>query len=235
MAKAVIFCDGASKGNPGPGGWGAVVLKGKNVKEIGGADNHTTNNAMELTAAIESLREVNLSEAILYTDSSYLINGITKWVYLWEKNGWKTKNKKKVANFWLWEALLIEAGKVAVTWKHVSGHSGIKGNERADKIASSFAGGRIPKLFEGDIKDYKIDPLDTTADKEKKERHKKEKSRKKGPIYSYVSLVNGRLKIFKTWEECEKQVKGKSNARYKRVGSKEEEKEIVSEFLKSAE
>ncbi|MCK5059558.1 MAG: ribonuclease HI [Candidatus Pacebacteria bacterium] len=241
MTKTIIFCDGASKGNPGPGGWGAVIVYpehsrggGEKVKEIGGGKKHTTNNAMELTAALEGLRATSSFKVLVYTDSSYLINGITKWIYLWEKNGWKTRDKKEVANSLLWEALVIEARKKQIEWKHVSGHSGVWGNERADEIASAFAEGAQPKLFSGNLKNYGADPLKIVVDKVKKEKRDKKRSRKNGPIYSYVSLVNGVLKIHKTWGECEKRVKGKSNARFKRVGSAEEEKEIADEFLNTA-
>src|SRR3989344_5790793 len=102
MGKIVIFSDGASKGNPGPGGWAAVVV------ELGGFEKHTTNNRMELLAAIEGLRAANTEpagERTVYTDSSYVINGITKWVKGWKKNGWKTKEKKSVINQDLWQAL----------------------------------------------------------------------------------------------------------------------------------
>lgn len=239
MATATIFCDGASKGNPGPGGWGAVVVypersrgvDGKAVKEIGGAQAHTTNNAMELTAAIEGLRAVSSKEVTVYTDSAYVVEGITKWVHQWEKNGWKTRKNEEISNFWLWEALMIEAGEKKVEWKRVSGHSGVWGNERADAIAQSFATKRVPKLFVGELSKYHGKPFDIAVDTKKKEAKDEKRARQNIKAYSYVSLVNGILKVHKTWAECEREVKGKSNARFKKAVSAGEEKEIKREFL----
>ena len=230
MRKTIIFCDGASKGNPGSGGWGALILEGKRVKEIGGGEKYTTNNAMELTAAAKAL-EIVFSPVIVYTDSRYLIGGATKWVSRWEKEEWKTKSKREVANLSLWKKLAKLSKEKQVEWRHVSGHSGVWGNERTDEIASAFAEGTRRTLFVGNLKDYGADPFKIVVDRAKKERRDKKRSRRDSPAYSYISLVNKVLKIHKTWKECEKRVKGKTNARFKKAVSKKEEKEIVEEFL----
>ncbi len=159
ISKIIIFSDGSSSGNPGPGGWGAIVsMPDGSVVEIGGAKKYTTNNRMELTGAIKALQFVGKSfgEIILNTDSSYLINGITKWIYGWRKNNWKNSAKKPVLNRDLWEELMEASKGKNIIWNHVAGHAGIAGNERCDEIATSFAYGKFPRLFCGKIADYGI-------------------------------------------------------------------------------
>jgi len=134
----LIYTDGACSGNPGPGGWGAVLIKGDDHrKELNGGEADTTNNRMELTAAIEALRALKTvpSEVILYTDSNYVKGGITGWITNWKKNGWKTANKKPVKNADLWEQLDEIEAKHNVTWRWVKGHAGHPENERADELA----------------------------------------------------------------------------------------------------
>ncbi|MCF8607661.1 ribonuclease HI [Gordonia sp. HY442] len=140
-AKTVeISTDGACLGNPGPGGWGAILRYGDVEKELSGAEPDTTNNRMELTAAIKALNALTRpSTVILYTDSSYVRNGITKWVAGWVRNGWKNASKQPVKNTDLWQAL-IEAEKVhTVEWRWVKGHAGDKYNEIADTLATTAA------------------------------------------------------------------------------------------------
>ena len=132
-----IFTDGACKGNPGPGGWGAVLKYGDNVKEIKGAAQDTTNNIMELTAVIEALRSLTRScEIIITTDSNYVKDGITEWIHQWKKKGWKTAGKKMVKNKVLWEKLETETQRHEIKWEWVKGHSGHPENERADELAN---------------------------------------------------------------------------------------------------
>jgi ribonuclease HI len=131
-----IFTDGACKGNPGPGGWGTILRYGSRVKELHGGEPETTNNRMELMAAIQGLESLTRPSAVqLYTDSVYLINGITKWVAGWKRNGWKTKDKKPVKNVDLWTRLEEATTKHDVTWQWVKGHAGHPENERADELA----------------------------------------------------------------------------------------------------
>ncbi|WLP93112.1 ribonuclease HI [Gordonia sp. NB41Y] len=135
-----ISTDGACLGNPGPGGWGAVLRYKGHEREISGADPDTTNNKMELTAAIEGLAALTRSSSVvLYTDSSYVRNGITKWVAGWQSNGWKTKDKKPVKNADLWRRLVEEEKRHQVTWRWVKGHNGDHYNEIADQLATSAA------------------------------------------------------------------------------------------------
>ncbi|MCF8467533.1 MAG: ribonuclease HI [Sneathiella sp.] len=134
----VIYTDGACSGNPGPGGWGALLqYKGK-TKEICGGEAETTNNRMELTAAIEAINSLKRGSVIeLHTDSTYVKDGITKWMANWKKNGWKTAAKKPVKNQDLWQALDDAISSHHIRWKWVKGHAGDPGNEKADELANA--------------------------------------------------------------------------------------------------
>lgn len=221
-----IFTDGSSRGNPGPGGWGAIIISDDLVKEIGGREEKTTNNRMELTAVISSLESVsNEHEITIYTDSAYVLNGITRWVKGWQKNNWKTSQKEDVLNKDLWEKLVSLTVHRVIYWKLVKGHSGTAGNERCDAIATSFADNNPVILYSGSKERYGVN-LSLSPTSEIGER--KTKSRSKA--YSYVSLVDGEIKIHKTWEECKKRVSGVALAKYKKSVSPENEKEIIEEF-----
>ena len=135
--KVQIFTDGACKGNPGPGGWGAILRFKDNEKEINGYESLTTNNIMELMAVIESLKAISKPfEIEITTDSKYVKNGITSWIHNWKKNGWKTAAKKPVKNKELWIELDYLIQKHNISWKWVKGHSGHVENERADELAN---------------------------------------------------------------------------------------------------
>jgi ribonuclease HI len=135
--KIIIYTDGACSGNPGPGGWGALLLSGGNEKEISGGAFETTNNQMELQAATEALNALkSSSEIILYTDSKYVLQGITEWIHNWKKNNWRTAARKPVKNAEYWQALDLARTSHDVTWKWVKGHAGDAGNERADELAN---------------------------------------------------------------------------------------------------
>ena len=137
MNKVEIFTDGACKGNPGPGGWGAILRYGTTEKEIYGASKNTTNNIMELTAVIESLKNLNKPcELIITTDSKYVKNGTTEWIHNWKKNGWRTAAKKEVKNKELWIELDSLIQIHSISWDWVKGHSGHPENERADLLAN---------------------------------------------------------------------------------------------------
>lgn len=138
LPRVAIFTDGACKGNPGPGGWGAILRFGAQEKELNGADALTTNNRMELQAAISGLTALTRPCRVdLTTDSVYVRDGITKWVHGWQRNGWKTADKKPVKNADLWQALLAAARPHQVTWHWVKGHAGHAENERADALANA--------------------------------------------------------------------------------------------------
>ena len=136
MSKIHIFTDGACSGNPGPGGWGAVIQVDGQERELMGGDPSTTNNRMELTAAIEAIKTIPEGSTIdLFTDSTYVRDGITVWTPKWIQNGWKTSQNKPVKNQDLWEILCAEAKKHKIVWHWVKAHAGHKENERADFLA----------------------------------------------------------------------------------------------------
>ena len=137
MSEVVIYTDGACKGNPGPGGWGAWLRSGEHEKELWGGEKLTTNNRMELTAVIEALASLKRRCTVaLYTDSEYVRNGITTWIHGWKKRGWLTADKKPVKNVELWQRLETLTAGHDVKWHWVKGHSGDPGNERADRLAN---------------------------------------------------------------------------------------------------
>ncbi|NND80902.1 MAG: ribonuclease HI [Gammaproteobacteria bacterium] len=138
MSKSIeIYTDGACRGNPGPGGWGALLLYGDQQKELSGGEAETTNNRMELLAAINALRALKRgSELTLYTDSQYVRRGITEWIDNWKQRGWKTAAKKPVKNADLWKLLDEEVARHKIHWVWVKGHAGNSGNERADELAN---------------------------------------------------------------------------------------------------
>jgi ribonuclease HI len=140
LPSVEIFTDGACKGNPGPGGWGAVIRSGAHEKEISGGEALTTNNRMELLAAIRALEALNRPcEVALHTDSIYVRDGISKWIHGWKRNGWKTADRKPVKNAELWQELLDAAEPHRIDWRWVKGHSGHPENERADRLACDAA------------------------------------------------------------------------------------------------
>ena len=132
-----IYTDGACRGNPGPGGWGALLLYGEHRKTLHGGEPETTNNRMELRAAIEALNALKgAREVILHTDSKYVMDGIMKWMPAWKKRGWETANKKPVKNQDLWQALDEAVSRHEIKWNWVRGHTGVDGNEEADALAN---------------------------------------------------------------------------------------------------
>lgn len=216
-----IFTDGAARGNPGPGGWGAIVADDSLVYELGGREDHTTNNRMELLAAASALESISGHEATVVTDSAYVLNGITRWVKGWQRNGWKTSTKEEVLNRDFWERLVAATEHKNLEWRLVKGHAGHGANERCDAIATAFADGRSVVLYRGAPSRYGVrldgDLADHTA-------------KSKSKAYSYVSMVDGIIETHKTWEECKRRVHGASGARYKKSASPEEEMAILQEF-----
>lgn len=240
----ICFTDGASRGNPGLGGWGAVVIVKDNsgetrVIERGGFDAYTTNNAMEMTAVVAALTEAvahKNKNVEIFTDSSYLINGITKWIHGWKKNGWKTKTGDDVKNSVLWEEIDTLVSKLDVTFTWVAGHSGTAGNERCDAIATQCAYSQIAHNATADLEVYQnkitqlfdsdgvlhIVPHDATS--------ARKKSSSNAKAHSYVSMVDGQIQTHATWADCEARVKGTKGARYKKALSAEDETKLIKEF-----
>ena len=135
--EVIIYTDGACKGNPGPGGWGVLMISGEHRRELCGGESLTTNNRMELTAAIEALRALKRpTNARLFTDSSYVKQGIETWIHGWKRNGWRTSDKKPVKNSDLWQTLDALVATQKVEWRWVKGHSGDPGNDRADALSN---------------------------------------------------------------------------------------------------
>ena len=148
----IIHTDGACSGNPGPGGWGAVLQYGKTVKELKGGAPLTTNNKMELTAAIEALNLLKRPCAIeLHTDSNYVKDGLTKWIHGWKRNGWRTADKKPVKNAELWQALDAATQRHTINWHWVKGHAGDEMNERADQLANEGMAPFKPRKRKPDV------------------------------------------------------------------------------------
>ena len=237
MSKIIIYTDGASKGNPGRGGWGALIADVKEVVELGGAEAHTTNNRMELRAGSEALdyaKMFDAAEITLYTDSAYVINGATMWGNGWNARGWMTKDKKPVLNRDMWEPLLalVESFAGRIRWENVGGHIGVAGNERVDAIADAFAFGQHTDLYAGPRESYKIDVTDLSFDEEKKKARGESRDRSKQKAYSYVSAVDGKIEVHKTWAECEARVRGKK-ARFKKALSAVDETAIIRDFRAS--
>ncbi len=242
----VIFTDGACSGNPGPGGWGSIVaFPDGTVKEIGGNNQDTTNNRMELAATIHALQLLKpplTCNVVIYTDSVYVIRGITQWIFGWKARGWKSAEGKDVANREHWEELLRQVTLIkpaTISWKYVRGHSGYAGNERCDTIAVAQSKGKHEPLYSGPLDGYFVDLTDLPDEEPLPEAKKAGSSsssssssgRGNAPAkISYLSYQNGVVKRHLTWAACEKQVKGQSNTKFKKAKSPAEELEILASW-----
>lgn len=231
--RVIIFTDGAAKGNPGPGGWGAILCDGDTVTELGGSSPSTTNNRMEMEAAIRALQHLGKAAApiTVFTDSTYLIHGITKWIHGWRRRDWKTAQGGDVLNRDLWERLdsLAHAAAAKVSWTYVPGHAGIPGNERADTIASELALGHPVDLYRGARGGYAVDLTPPGgAGRSASQPTGTTRKARSGKAYSYLSLVGGVAERHRTWAECERRVRGVSGARFKKAVSAEDEALILA-------
>ncbi len=220
--KNVVFSDGACSGNPGPGGWGAIVvlkagLPSAQVKELAASDPETTNNRMEMLGAIHGIEFVikalssdkappNLNVTVV-TDSNYLIKGAEQWVQGWHRRGWQTADGKPVKNQDLWEKVMALKKLVRVEWLHVPGHSGIAGNERCDQLAVAMAKDLSIDLYHGSEAKYGIDPFHFEASDN-------------FPIY--LVKEGSRVLSFSAWTACERYVKGKAHLKFKKVKNRSE-------------
>ena len=224
----VAHTDGSCLGTPGPGGWGVhIEFPDGRVVEMGGGEDFTTNNRMELRAAIEAARAMDgLPSGTIITDSQYVKRGITEWMNGWKRKGWITSTGAPVVNRDLWEELDRESGP-HITWEWTRGHSGDLGNERCDEIAGWFsksvaalrAPGRafVPRGSAGA-------PAAASAFSGRPA------GRGNPPGTSYVSVVDGIVKRHATWPECEARVRGVGRARYKKVRSPQEEREVLQKW-----
>lgn len=242
----LAYTDGASSGNPGPGGWGTILrFPDDRVRELGGGERRTTNNRMELAAVIAALEATAEHDApiLILTDSTYVRKGITEWITGWIRKGWKTSTGNPVANQDQWEMLhaltRARTGDRAVSWRYVAGHAGIPGNERADEIAVAYTKDQVPDLYDGPASGYTVDlipPEDAPegrrsvrrapAGSASAGRPSGKKKGRSGKAYSYLSLVDGVLRRHRTWPECEARVKGRP-AKFKKALSPEDERDIV--------
>ena len=247
-----------------------VVTPQGHVTELGGGTAHTTNNKMELTGAIKALEHIahDPQPVRIYTDSSYVIKGITQWVWNWQRRGWKTAGGGDVLNRDLWEQLLSLVnthGRNRIEWHWVRGHDGTPGNERVDEIAVAFSRSRDEQLYDGPLSEYALPILDlpdntmlparvsagrgsatpasggplfgtdagqdsllgTEARGAKAAVTAKTRPTSKGPAYSYLSLIDGALERHATWAECERRVKGRAGARFKKAMSAADEADIL--------
>jgi ribonuclease HI len=229
----IAYTDGACSGNPGRGGWASVILSPKGtVKEIGGGSDLTTNNKMELMAVIETLRTIKpKSQAIILTDSSYVLNGITKWIFGWKKSNWINSSGEAVANKDLWEELYSENKKLSIEWRYCRGHIGIAGNERADAIAVNFSKNLYTDLYFGKASEY---PYDILPLPEKVEipsySNNKSKAVSPGEKPYYLSYSNGVIRVHKDWKSCEASTKGISGAKFKKVKNSNEESQAIKDW-----
>jgi ribonuclease HI len=206
---AQAYTDGACIGNPGPGGWGVyIVSDDATTRELSGGEDWTTNNRMELRAAIEALRTLAESPHIdVITDSEYVKRGITSWIIGWRRRGWKTSTGSPVENLDLWlELEKLNSSRVA--WHWVRGHAGYEGNERADALARSEARSQARGAARSPRRGAQRAPV-------------------RQPGVRYLSLVDGRLERHATWPECEHRVRGAANARYRKARSDDEESAIL--------
>ena len=232
IMKATIFTDGAAKGNPGPGGYGAVISYDGHVTELGEGKKLTTNNEMELRAVVAALQHLpeEVTSAAIYTDSKYVVEGATGWIFGWMKYGWQTKAGSEVLHKEVWQELISLLKKVTVEWHKVPGHVGIIGNERADKIASDLGEGKTVELYCGPREGYTYEIENVSFDEAKAAERSAARKRSAQKAYSYVSKVDGKIETHQTWAECEARVTGKQGVRFKKALSAQEEQAIIADF-----
>ena len=227
----IIFTDGACSGNPGPGGYGSIVVTPDGqVRELGDGFESTTNNRMEMSAIIHALKSVSglKDDVHILTDSVYVIRGCTEWVHGWRRRGWKTAEGEDVANRDMWEELVRHTTKHKIKWHYVRGHTGVAGNERCDEIAVSFTKGKRTTLYNGPLAKYDVAIQDIPENTDIPEM--KPKTGPKPTAFSYLSMVNGEAMRHSNWAECEKRVKGVSGARFKKAMTEAEESEILAQW-----
>lgn len=231
--KIVIHTDGACSGNPGPGGWGCIVtLPEGHVREHGGGQPATTNNQMELQAVISAFESIHdrAEDVMVCTDSTYVIRGITQWIWGWMRKGWVNAQGEPVANKQQWQelhALHSQRGKNNVSWHYVRGHQGNPGNERCDEIAVCFSKRQYCELYNGPLLQYEHNPYDLPEDTSLPPMRE---ATPKAKAYSYLSAVNGTVERHQTWPDCERRVKGRSGAKFKKALSPADEEVILAEW-----
>ena len=238
--KFILYTDGACSGNPGPGGYGSIVIADlKHVNELGGRFVPSTNNRMELQAVISGLdfilsQKISNFQVQVYTDSVYVIRGITQWVFGWKRNGWKNSAGAAVINQDLWEELLSLVQKISskIQWDYVRGHNNDPGNERCDEIAVTFSKNDSIDLYNGAAAYYAFDVTMPAKTEPIPENNSRKKTPGEKKASWYLSLINGVVTKYSTWSECEAQVKGRPAVKFKKVSSSTEEAELMKSWGK---
>lgn len=233
MARTIsLFTDGACSGNPGPGGWACILTDYQKVKEMCGREAPTTNNRMELTGVIEGLKSIKSREGNVkvYSDSVYVLRGASQWMFGWKKKGWKTADGSAVVNRDLWEQLdsILKAWDGKIEWHHLRGHSGIPANERCDVIAVAASQGEDIDLYSGSIENYSTD-LTELPDDTSLPPMKSSNGPKAAPL-AYLSNIGGLVVRHSNWGSCEARVKGRSNAKFKKVMTADEEANLLESW-----
>jgi ribonuclease HI len=224
--SALIFTDGSSRGNPGPGGWGFIFSSGGRVREGAGREARTTNNRMEIQAAAEALALVPAGGvATVITDSSYLANGASKWLVGWRRKGWKTAAGDDVKNADLWQRMaeLLESRKVS--WRLVLGHAGVAANHRCDELATQAADGLSPDLYDGPAAGYRVS-LEAPAPGTQTRSGGADGKR----AYSYLSMVDGEIRRHNSWPDCNARVRGVQGARFRKTFSPDDEASLAASW-----
>jgi ribonuclease HI len=242
MKQITIYTDGSSRGNPGPGGYGFICIYPNDADEMriderGGREDLTTNNRMELKAVIEALKffddyytKGTDTSFEIRLDSAYVLNGSTKWLHGWKAKNWISSTKEEVKNIDLWQEMDSVLKGKEIKWTLLKGHSEIFGNERCDEIATAYADNKKIDLYSGFLAEYKgVEEVLNI----KVGAPTKKSSKNKSPAYSYVSMVDGKISIDQTWDECKKRVHGKK-ALFKKSISKEDEGNIVKLYKVSS-
>lgn len=221
VSDVIAYTDGSCLGNPGPGGWGVRLLYPAGmVQEFGAGEPATTNNRMELQAALVALENLRgHPRATIYTDSRYLIDGVTKWIHNWRRRDWVTTSGAPVKNRDLWQGL-VALNHPGITWRHVYGHTGDSNNERVDDIARAFASGIPPFLFHGPAGA----PDDPVGDVEHQPATKPSRSKTSRSTRNarYISIARGTVAVDDNWAACAARVQGVSGAKYKKVRTPQE-------------
>jgi ribonuclease HI len=236
MKKQVtIYTDGASRGNPGKGGWGAILMTEKEAIELAGRKDNATNNQMELEGAIQgltvALKKFKGYTVVFHSDSAYVLGGLNGWLDGWERNGWMTSTKKPVENKAQWQKLMKLRDELGIDLHlvKVAGHSGHEFNDRCDELAVGAALGKKQILFKGTYTAYLGYLAENPPSSPVKKSPSKKSSSSEKP-YSYVSCVGGIVYADKSWSACEARVKGKKGAKFKKVFSKAEETELMQDY-----
>ena len=238
----LVFADGACSGNPGPGGWGSIIVTPDGlVTELGGHEPETTNNRMELTAVGKALRHLERAPGPIHihTDSTYVIQGATKWAFGWSRRGWKTAEGGEVANAIYWKRLMAllaqrkenhAAEAAAVAWFYIRGHVGVPGNERVDAIAVAYSKGRDARLYTGPLHGYGVAVHDLPEDMSLPPEKPKEQREAAAKAYSYLSQVGSSVRRHASWAACERRVKGVSGARFKKTKNALDEAKVLEDW-----